>query len=238
MAAERIAALYEEDGPKIFSRSALKTVTSAGGYIDEKYDDAELVASLERHLGPARLSEATTPVMVTAYDLQAREALLLRSDGGGDVTFVQAAHASSAAPTYFEPVRVGARTLVDGGVAAVNPAAWAYAEAGGRLDFLLSLGTGEHTRPLPYDEVKDWGRLEWAVPVIDVVFDASSDAVEAQMTALADDRYLRLQTPLDEASDDLDDASPENLAALRREAERLIAERSDDIDRACAALTA
>ena len=35
----------------------------------------------------------------------------------------------------------------------------------------------------------------------------------------------------------LDDASEENLAALRREAERLIAERGADIDRACAILT-
>ena len=48
---------------------------------------------------------------------------------------------------------------------------------------------------------------------------------------------MRLQTRLDEASDDLDDASEDNLAALRREAERLIAERSDDIDRLIAMLT-
>jgi hypothetical protein len=58
------------------------------------------------------------------------------------------------------------------------------------------------------------------------------------LTTLAGERYLRLQTRLIEASDDLDDASPENLAALRREAERLIAERDADIDRACAVLTA
>jgi hypothetical protein len=42
---------------------------------------------------------------------------------------------------------------------------------------------------------------------------------------------------LDEASDALDDASAENLAALRREAARLIEQRSADIDRACAILT-
>ena len=48
-------------------------------------------------------------------------------------------------------------------------------------------------------------------------------------------RNVRLQTELTEASDDLDDASEENLAALRREAERLIA--SADIDGVCARLT-
>ncbi len=40
------------------------------------------------------------------------------------------------------------------------------------------------------------------------------------------------------ASDDLDDASEENLANLTTEAEQLIEERSADIDDACARLTA
>jgi hypothetical protein len=52
-----------------------------------------------------------------------------------------------------------------------------------------------------------------------------------------DGRYIRLQTRLAEASDALDDASPANLAALRREAERLIARRTADLDRLVAALT-
>ena len=166
--------------------------------IDERYDARELVRSLQRHLGDTRLAEAVTGILVTVYDLEARQALVLRRDD--DVSMVGAAHASSAAPTYFEPVRLGARTLIDGGVFAINPAILAYAEANGRIDVLASLGTGEQTRRLPYDEVKDWGQIEWARPIID----------------------------------DLDDASPENLAALRREAEQLIAERSADIDRLCA----
>jgi uncharacterized protein len=235
MPAARIAELYEQEGPEIFDRSLVKTITSVGGLIDERYDSRGLVTSLRRHLGDARLSEATVAVLITTYDLERRQALVLRRDD--EVTMVDAAHASSAAPTYFEPLRLGERTLIDGGVFAINPAMLAYAEAGGELDVLASLGTGEHTRPLPFDEVRDWGALEWARPIIDVVFDGSADAVDGQLTRLIDGRYFRLQTRLDEASDDLDDASPENLAALRREAEQLIAERTDDIDRLCSLLT-
>jgi uncharacterized protein len=235
MPAVRAAELYETDGPKVFDRSLLKQVTSLGGLIDERYDAEGLLATLRRHLGDRRLAEATTPVLLTVYDLESRQAVLLRR--GDDLTLVQAAHASSAAPTYFEPVRAGARTLVDGGVFAINPAALAYAEAGGDVDVLASLGTGEHTRRLRFEEVKDWGQLEWARPILDVVFDGGADAVDTQLASLLDGRYVRLQTRLDEASDALDDASPGNLAALRREAERLIARRSEDIDRLCAALT-
>jgi uncharacterized protein len=234
MPAAEAAELYEREGPQVFDRSLLKEITSLGGFIDERYDARGLLASLRRHLGETRLDQATTGITITAYDLEAREALLLRA--GADMSMVDAAHASSAAPTYFEPVRVGARTLVDGGVFAINPAALAYAEAAGEVDVLASLGSGQHTRRLPFAEVKDWGQLEWARPLLDVVFDGSADAVDRQLSTLLGDRYIRLQTRLEEASDELDDASRDNLAALRREAERLIARRSADIDRLCAAL--
>jgi patatin-like phospholipase/acyl hydrolase len=238
MPASRIADIYVQDGPQIFDASLLRRIVTVDGYVNELYSDKGLVASLRNHLGDARLDEATTRVLVTTYDLEARSGVLLRSDRD-DIGLVDAAHASSAAPTYFEPVRLGRRTLVDGGVCAINPAMIAYAEvAGGTLDVLASLGTGEHTRPLPYRTVKGWGRLGWAQPIIDVVFDGGADTVDAQLARLAGDRYVRLQTRLDEASDDLDDASPGNLAALRREAERLIAARDADIDALCWTLTA
>ena len=51
------------------------------------------------------------------------------------------------------------------------------------------------------------------------------------------DDYMRFQTPLDHASDDLDDATPENLAALELEARELIAERDADLDGLCERLT-
>jgi patatin-like phospholipase/acyl hydrolase len=229
--AARIAEIYEQDGPRIFSRSLLKRITSLEGYIDERYESDGLVAALRRHLGTARLADARPPVLLTAYDLERRRAVFLRS--GDDASMVDAAHASSAAPTYFEPVPVGGATLIDGGVFATNPAVCAYAEVGGELGLLLSLGSGEHTRPLPFEQVRGWGQLEWARPLLDVVFDGSADAVDEQLSRLLGDAYVRLQTPLDEASDELDDASEENLAALRREAERLIAARDAEIDRVC-----
>jgi patatin-like phospholipase/acyl hydrolase len=239
MPASEIAGLYEREGPKIFSRSLIKQITSLGGYIDERYDAKGLVRALEQYLGTARMTDATVPLLVTSYDTEARAIHFLRSEGeGSDATMVQAAHATSAAPTYFEPVRIGDATLIDGGVFAINPALCAFAEAGGKVDLLVSLGTGEHTRPLKYEDVKDWGQIEWARPVLDVVFDGGQDAVDFQLRTLLTNRYVRLQTRLDEASDDLDDASEENLARLRREAERLIAAKSAEIDDVCARLTA
>jgi hypothetical protein len=106
------------------------------------------------------------------------------------------------------------------------------------LELMLSLGTGSHTRAYTLDETRSWGQLEWARPVLDIVFDGVADTIDFEAGRLMGNRYVRLQTELDRASDALDDASESNLAALREEAEHLIAASDAELDRACAILAA
>lgn len=249
--AEELAGIYLEEGPRIFRRDTLKRVTSADGWLDERYDDDALNAALARYLEDARLSDALTEVLVTAYEIHDRFAFFFRSarartDPAYDFPMVHVARATAAAPSYFEPARVtdvaGARTypLVDGGVYAVNPSMCAYADVlrDGEIELMLSLGTGERTRAYTYAEARNWGRLEWAKPVLDIVFDGVADTIEFQAGRLMGDRYVRLQSPLVDASDDFDDASRANLAALRAQAETLIAGSNAVLDRVCAILAA
>jgi hypothetical protein len=241
--AAEIARLYVDEGPRIFRRSLGRRITSVEGLIDERYPSDELRAVLQRYLGDTRLEAALTPVLVTAYDLVARRPRFFKSwreDAG--VPMALAAEATAAAPTYFEPVRDGDAALIDGGVFAGNPAMCAYAE-GVRLRpsarmRVLSLGTGSQTRPIPYAKAKDWGVLEWARPIIDVVFDGSSDTVDYQLDQLLDDRHLRLQIELEHAKDDMDDVSPRNLAALEETGRDLVARNSDALDAWARALAA
>lgn len=245
--ARDLLGLYEAEGPEIFDRSLLKRLRSVDGWLDERYDDAGLVAALRRYLDGARLSDTLADLLITAYDIEGRFAFFFRSarareDATYDFTLVDACRATAAAPTYFEPARVtdaaGDRTyaLIDGGVYATNPALCALADLArdGRTDdveLLVSLGTGSHTRPLPYELVRGWGQLEWARSIIDVVFDGVADTTDHVAGRLLDrDRYVRLQTMLEHASDDLDDASPRNMAALRDEGTRLLRERAADVD--------
>jgi uncharacterized protein len=249
--AEELIDLYVSEGPRIFHRDLLKRITSIEGWIDERYDDAGLDGALQRYLGGARLRDALTPIMVTAYDLEGRFAFFFRSaravdDSAYDYAMWQVARATSAAPTYFEPARVTdaagehTYTLVDGGVFAVNPSMCAYADVAphGSVDLVVSLGTGGHTRPIPYRKARGWGQLEWARPIIDVVFDGAADTVDFQTSTLVPDGgYIRLQTELTQASDALDDASPANLAALQAEAAALVEHQSAAIDDLCERLT-
>lgn len=249
--AEELSELYLTEGPKIFHRSLLKRILSIEGFVDERYEDDGLNAALERYLGDARLSGALCDLLVTAYDIKDRLAFFFRSararsDPTYDFSLRDVARATAAAPTYFEPVEVtdtaGARTypLIDGGVFAVNPAMCAYTDvvAGGAgLDVLASLGTGSQTRSYDPASVRGWGQVQWARPALDMVFDGVSDTIDFELGALAADRYVRLQVELRYARDDLDDASEANLRRLRGEGERLIAERTADIEALCERLT-
>jgi patatin-like phospholipase/acyl hydrolase len=244
--AEQLVGLYAEEGPKIFDRSLWQRVRSADGLLDEKYDAAALDRALERFLSDKRLAEAKPDLLVPAYNMGDPGPYFFKSrkarEENEDFPLSQVARATSAAPTYFEAFELSGEALVDGGVFAANPAMCAFAEV---MRFqptadivLLSLGTGQRARKRRFADVKDWGLVEWARPILDVVFDGVSDAVDYQLQhALDEGHYWRLQVELDRASDDLDDAGEENLRLLREQAEQLIADRSADIDAAIAALT-
>ena len=89
------------------------------------------------------------PYLFRTYDCFANENNFLRNPGAADSCQIwQAARATSAAPSYFEPVELGDRIFADGGITSKNPTL----EALGDLNFLhdgdlkdscvVSIGTG------------------------------------------------------------------------------------------------
>jgi len=237
--AQALSALYSQHGEKIFSRSLLHRLRSMGGTLEETYHHEALEILLGRYFGRAALSAAITPTMVTSYDIEARDTVFLKSwhPSHADIPMQQAARATAAAPTYFEPAQVAwsgqERPLIDGGVFLNSPVVSAYAEAlklfpGDDIQ-VLSLGTGELTRPIRFEQAQAWGAVGWVLPLIDCMFDGMAKAAHHQMQLFLGSRYLRIQTTLDLASDDIDDTSPENIAHLELTAERLVSEQGDEL---------
>lgn len=248
--AGELAELYRREGENIFSRSFWYWLRSLANLADAKYPEDGIERVLERYFGSARLSEALTPVVVTSYEIERRSPWFFKSRKARDprlreeydFPMKKVARATSAAPTYFDPLRIDFEggsdyyALVDGGVYANNPAMCAYAEA--RVMFpddeilMVSIGTGKLTRRIPLAKARRWGLVGWAVPVLDVVFDGVGDTIDFQLRQLlSDDRYFRLQAPLAEGNDEMDDSSPENLRALQLEAEELIRENGETLEK-------
>ena len=257
--------IEERTGRPVAELFDLIAGTSTGGLLalesvlEEKYPSRGIERVLAQYFGDTMLSESLTEILVTSYDIERRSPFFFRRSRarereGWDWQMRQAARATSAAPTYFEPVKLQDRNsseyyaLVDGGVFANNPAMCAYAEARtlwpDEEDFLVvSLGTGELTRSLPYEEVKGWGLALWAQPILNVVFDGVADTVDYQLRELLasegdDRRYYRFQTVLDIGKDDMDDASRTNIAALKTKAREIISENDAALETLCAKLIA
>jgi patatin-like phospholipase/acyl hydrolase len=171
-----------------------------------------------------------------------------------DYAMTMVARATSAAPTYFKPedVPVSASlpsesnpdyVLVDGGTFANNPAMCAYAESRrnhpGADVLIVSLGTGRLTESISYKQARHWGLIQWAHPLLGVIMDGSSAAIDYQLDELLGRNrgHFRFQTVLEGASDSLDDARTSNIAGLRRLAEGLIESDTTQLDEVCALLS-
>jgi len=238
---QKLVALYEDHGAEIFGQSLWRKVRSVGGMLEEAYSHEALEAILDRYFGERALSACRVPTMVTSYDIQHRRTVFLKSWHGDHSGLLckDAARATSAAPTYFEPMTLEwaseSRTLIDGGVFMNSPSVSAYAEA--RKLFpddeiaMLSIGTGELTRAIPYEAAKTWGSALWVMSLLDCMFDGVSKAADHQMRLFLGEDYLRLQTPLHYASDDMDDASQGNIRNLKQTAEELINQSQAAVER-------
>ncbi|MHC5820229.1 MAG: patatin-like phospholipase family protein [Nostoc sp.] len=180
----------------------------------------------------------------------------------GGFSLLDAALATSATPTYFAPHRIVnphnsgiAYTLIDGGVFANNPAHLAILEAQisskrkaqkllNTEDILVvSLGTGSLTSVYPYKEVKNWGLLQWARPLLNIVFDGGSEVVAGELEQLfepsdqeAKSFYYRFQTLLDSELEEIDNTKLQNTRQLQAIAHRLISQKSQQIDELCSLL--
>lgn len=230
--------------------------------IRQYFGDTPLENNLKEVFVTSYDIEQRIPIFFTnKLEKQQTESRKFRKLCGG-FTLTDAALATSATPTYFAPHRVatshnpnGFYTLVDGGVVANNPANLAILEAQisrqekkqvlNTEDILVvSLGTGSLTSVYPYNEVKNWGLLQWGRPLLNIVFDGGSEVVAGELERLFEpsdkatkSSYYRFQTFLTTELEAIDNAKPENLRQLQVLAARLIQEKSQQIDDLCSLLS-
>lgn len=242
--ARDIVRLYEQEGRRVFSRSVWHKIRAVGNLAEGKYPTMGLESVLHDYFGDTRLKDALAEVIVPAYEIERRFPFFFKTSNARakayyDYPMWQVIRAATAAPTYFEPMQIEIDgpndyyALVDGALFAYNPGMCAYVEKLNRFPeyeniVMVSLGTGELTRRLPYGEVKDWGAARWAQPTFAMMCDGISDVVDYQLQQLLPDlpdgrrQYYRFQARLDVGNDDMDDASNTNIRVLKLLAEDML----------------
>jgi hypothetical protein len=167
-----------------------------------------------------KLKDVIVPVQVVAYDTTSNKPVYLDSIEHAEVRMVDAALASSAAPTFFPPYKFEIPEekgvhyrCVDGGVYDNNPvlAALRFAveiyrqsdgeEADIRHFKLVSIGTGYAPTVTNFGGLIKSGKLGWASTVIQMGMDGTSTASHLSMESIFGRRkdgkhYYRIQPVL------------------------------------------
>jgi uncharacterized protein len=268
LTASQLLDIYEKQGDEIFSTSLFRKTISS--FINQpKYPNNGLKNVLEEHLGGytfSNLHERVSPtprarLLILAYNTMQRSTqfflspLVDENPWYKDANIWEACVSSASAPTFFPPYQFQTAagedaanyTFVDGGVSANNPSLAALVHS---LDIekqplhnisILSIGTGRTTKPLEYEDIKEWGLLNWATRISDVFMggqiQVSSDLCGQLICSVSPNNYLRLQFEMNQRFDDqnhllpkekqvnrytkkplkeaMDDATDENIAQLK-----------------------
>lgn len=240
-AANEVVGIYLKYGEDIFDANIWDDIGSGFGLTDEKYPADQLEEVLMDHLEDIELKDLLKPSLIVGYDIKRAKPHFFKqhkAKTGEDPNFFarDIARATSAAPTYFETALIketkrggGFYPIIDGGVVANNPALCAYAEARKFSDkpkaegmLILSIGTGGKPQSYSYNKAKDWGKVGWLSPVLNITLDSSpviSHHVLNQVFDTVEESnrtYFRLEPDLGEASSEMDNASGKNLLRLEK----------------------
>lgn len=244
--------LYLTKGKTMFQTNPLHKLRTLGGLIGPKYKNKALVAELNSYFGSVKTADLLKPCLLTSYNMTTRDSLFFNSlsslkSEDRNFNLADAVLASTAAPTFFPPSCIKSCNscedcLVDGGVFANNPSLCALIEAL-KLErtknitdtMVLSIGNVYSAKSYDYNNVKHWGAINWAFPLLDVLMDASEQTVDYQLNKLystlgVSNQYLRVVANVKEKVPSMDDTSKEAIDRLLEIGNELVKKKHRDLE--------
>ncbi|KAE9600787.1 hypothetical protein Lal_00011184 [Lupinus albus] len=248
--ASKLIQFYKELGPQIFNKTSGWNATYPG----PKYDGKFLHNIAREILKDARLKDTLTNVVIPTFDLKRLHPVIFSKFKVKKVPSLNAklsdiSIGTSAAPTYLPPYYFkNGNTdfnLVDGGVAATNPAMAAVSEVIQQLKeknprfkrhnkiLLLSIGCGTK-KAVGYDAnvAGQWSQGFWVQSGLSgAIYDyAAKDMTDSNLATVfpglqSPNNYLRIQDyNLDPSMDSLDNATQVNMENLESVGKKLLNE--------------
>ncbi len=215
MKAGHILTLYKDHGEEIFpplvttgrSRGFLARLSrKAADVRSVRYDPAALRSLLERNFGRMVLGEADRRLVIPTFDAHTKVNILKtphHPDFQKDwrTAMVDVALATSAAPTYLPPHRIGTQFYADGGIWANNPIMLALVDAltchaiDRHCIRILSLGCGSGELRMTERQISAGGLWDWR-DIISVAMELSGQNADGQAGLLIGrDNLCRVDDP-------------------------------------------
>ena len=218
MSLEQLMDTYRTCGPVAFPRESLGISQALRTLAAEKYPARGIESLIRRWYGERRLGDADVRTLIMAYDVLTGQEAEICSWEDPDFRVFDAARATSAAPTYYSPHRVGDRLLVDGGVIANNPALFAVSKArllwpDCREFMVISIGTAGLVHTMEAEGSS--GILNWLDNIVPLYSNAQKRTVDRILETMPDVRYVRIESQMAE-NINMDDCSPRAIALMEK----------------------
>ncbi len=236
-----IVNIYETCRTDIFPERVFEQLGMVQQAFHKKYDSSGFERLLDDMFGMRTMGDCLTNVLIASFDMLENKPFLIGNND--DFYMKDTARGSSAAPSFFEPALIKSFSsgkeycLVDGALAANNPAMFAYTEA--RVKFpkadkfiILSLGTGRSAEHYSYEQIKDWGFVEWMLPsngtpIYSIMSKAQDGCVNKQLEQIPEVEYNRINPVLGKNNLEIDNISFTNMKKLKSAATRIIDENNN-----------
>lgn len=225
VSAARILELYKDEGYKIFPPAT----TGWGGIIDwifgPKYDSNDLKDILLKYFPNRRFMEIEHNLAITSFDASSAKPVVFKTgyhktlSAHKDLSVVEVALATSAAPAYLKAADIDCGVMIDGGIWANCPVMVGVTEAltlfaRKQSDiFILSIGTTSIPTFVRRD-AREGGLLHWLRPASSLLMHAANLGAIEQASKLSK-VLVRIDDVVDPGRLEMDDAKQvDDLAQL------------------------
>ncbi|CAG8803213.1 12049_t:CDS:1, partial [Racocetra persica] len=194
--------IYRNGTKSLFTKSTSWFNIPIWSNVHNRYTNEGRSTMFKQYFEEARLSNSLTELVIPAANENYTH-LFTRYDackniGNNEInnTFADVLMATTAAPTFFPPYKIGSKTFIDGGIHLNSPASTAYSEAirynvPEEKISVLSLGTGCYL-PDP-SNADQYNLLFWAQNLPNFMISAQESNTDREMYTKLKDRYQRWQ---------------------------------------------
>lgn len=244
--ASQVVEMYKRFGKKVFKQNIFRKMLTLNGLLGTKYSSKPLENLLKTYFEKINLSQCLTNLLIPAYQITNKPyPYFFKTTNAKNSTqkldnpyLWECVRATSAANSYFKPYKLdNNHTFLDGGLFANTPTMCAYAQAkntyGDREQIvIISIETGEDLIGYSYEQIKNWGMLQWALPFFKQTSISSAETIDYMLRTFATngDKYFRLQSSIDKNSLKMDDISDNNIIRLEEIAKQTIKNNRKIID--------
>jgi patatin-like phospholipase/acyl hydrolase len=235
---DRGGEIFPPHGPGIFGRLG-RRLSAWRRFLHYSYDQTALANVLRESLGDRKFGSAEVRLCIPSFEGVYGEVYIFKTPHHPDFckdqheSMLKVALATSAAPTYYRPLRDASYTFVDAGVWANNPIMIALTEALTSFDVsrvrvrILSLGCGDNSYSVTGGKVSMGGMWHWRDIIKGAMRLQSQNALGQAGLLIGPERIIRINPPTTVPAIGLDDwrRAVELLPAPAEEAARANGER-------------